>query len=538
MRWYGWPMRGRAVAVAVLGVLAAGGAASGSPSTPASSASSTLVITGHGFGHGVGMGQWGAYGYALHGWTYDEILAHYYTGTTVGAVPAQDVRVLLREGHGSVTLGSASAWSLVDAAGRKLSLPRGTLTVPASLELDGRTFASPLVLTPGRSPVEVGNRAYRGGLLVVSNGKRLQVVNIVDLESYINSVVGSEVPQTWPAAALEAQAVAARSYALAELQTQVTSSPYSLYSDSRSQVYDGIAAESPAVTKAVTSTAAEVVLYDGDVATTYFSSSTGGETAAGDDGKGRPLPYLVPVKDPYDTLSPYHDWGPVVMSAKTAGQALGLNAPLVDLQSAAAGAHVTTVTAVGTSSTETLTGAEVQSDLGLRSTWFQLGWLSLTPPTARVPAGGSLTLSGTARGLLGVTLESRVTGGDWQTVGPVSPDATGAFTVQVSPRGPTWYRLASGVVRAALIRVDTGGILTATVGTDAVTGAVSSQAAGAPIFLDRRQGKAWITVSTATAGTDGTFAFRPLPSPGTYRVRCMPGHGLSQSAASVLTISP
>jgi hypothetical protein len=136
-----------------------------------------------------------------------------------------------------------------------------------------------------------------------------------------------------------------------------------------------------------------------------------------------------------------------------------------------------------------------------------------------------------------VTLESRVTGGDWKAVGPVSPDATGAFTVQVSPQGPTWYRLASGVVRAALIRVDTGGTLTATVGTDAVTGAVSSQAAGAPIFLDRRQGKAWITVSTATAGADGTFAFRPLPAPGTYRVRCTQGHGLSQGATSVLTIS-
>jgi stage II sporulation protein D len=535
-------MPGHAVAAGLLAASLAGAlaasAAPGSPSTPASSASSTLVITGHGFGHGVGMGQWGAYGYALHGWTYDEILAHYYTGTTIGALPAQDVRVLLQEGDGSVTLGSASAWSLVDGAGRKLKLHKGRVAVPASLELDGRRLASPLTLAPGRSPVEVGNRAFRGSLVVVSNGKRLQVVNVVDLESYVDSVVGSEVPQTWPAAALEAQAVAARSYALAELQTQVTSSPYSLYSDSRSQVYGGIAAESPAVTKAVAATAGEVVLYNGEVATTYFSSSTGGETAAGDDEKGRPLPYLVPVKDPYDTLSPYHDWGPVLMSAKAAGHALGLNAPLVDLQPDTAGAHVTSVTAVGTSGTETLTGAEVQGDLGLRSTWFELGWLSLTPPPGPVPAGATLTLSGTARGLAGVTLESRrVPDGVWQPFGPLTPAATGAFTVQVSPKGPTWYRLASGGLRAALIRVDTGGTLTATVGTDAVTGAVSSQAAGAAIFLDRRQGRAWITVSTATAGADGTFAFRPLPAPGTYRVRCTQGHGLSQSASSVLTIS-
>src|SRR5262249_11094701 len=225
--------------------------ASGAPSTPtrpaaaARPASGTLVITGHGFGHGVGMGQWGAYGYALHGWTCDEILAHYYTGTTVGPVPTQTVHVLLQEGDDSVTPGSESAWSLVDGAGRKLKLPEGPLAVPASLQLGGRTLVSPLLVTPGRSPVEVGKSAYRGDLLVVSNGKRLQVVNIVDLEPYLDSVVGSEVPSTWPAAALEAQAVAARSYALAKLRTIVTSNPYSLYSDSRSQVYGGIAAESP-----------------------------------------------------------------------------------------------------------------------------------------------------------------------------------------------------------------------------------------------------------------------------------------------------
>jgi hypothetical protein len=119
----------------------------------------------------------------------------------------------------------------------------------------------------------------------------------------------------------------------------------------------------------------------------------------------------------------------------------------------------------------------------------------------------------------------------------VTPDSSGAFTVQVSPVGTTWYRLASGRVRGGLIRIETGGVVTATVGQDAVTGAVSTKAAGSPIFLDRKDGKTWITVSTAIAGTDGTFAFRPLPTPGTYRVRCKPGHGLPSGTTSVLTIS-
>ena len=527
----------------LLGALLLGGSAAAAPSGPestaiaSSSASSTLVITGHGYGHGVGMGQWGAYGYALHGWSAQKILAHYYTGTTVGTAPTQIVRVLLREADGSVTLGSAKAWSLVDGVGQEMNLPAGPLEVAASLRIKGRTLVSPVMFTPGKSPVQVGGDAYRGGLLVVSNGKKVQVVNVVDLESYLNGVVGSEVPPTWPEAALEAQAIAARSYALAKLQTVVTASPFSLYSDSRSQVYGGIAAEQPAVSKAVAATAGKVVFYQGKVATTYVSSSSGGETAPGVDRKGRPLPYLAPVPDPYDTLSPYHDWGPGLVSAQDAGKALGLDAPLLDLQPAdPSTGHVTSATAVGPSGTVSLTGSQVQSDLGLRSTWFELGWLSLTPPASPVPNGGTLTLTGTARGLADVVLQLRVPGGTWQSLGPVGPDSTGAFTFDVKPVGTTWYRLASGRVRGALIRVETGGVMTVAVGTDAITGGISSKAAGAPIYLDRKAGHGWITVATATAGADGTFAFRPLPIPGTYRVRCTPGHGLPTGATSVLDI--
>jgi stage II sporulation protein D len=534
----------RPAPAALLGALLLAGSASAAPTTPAgtaiatSSASSTLVITGHGYGHGVGMGQWGAYGYALHGWSAEKILAHYYTGTTVGTAPTQIVRVLLEEAKGDVTLGSAGSWSLVDGVGQELRLPAGPLDLPASLRLQGRTLVSPVMFTPGSRPVEVGKSAYRGGLLVVSNGKRLQVVNVVDLESYLQGVVGAEVPSTWPTAALEAQAIAARSYALARLETVVTSTPFSLYSDSRSQVYGGIGAETSATTKAVRATAGKVVLYRGKVATTYFSSSSGGETAPGVDRKGRPLPYLAAVPDPYDTLSPYHDWGPVLVSAKAAGEALGLDAPLLDLQPVGPDSgHVTTATAVDPEGTTTLTGMQVQSALGLRSTWFELGWLSLTRPAGPVPAGGRLTIAGVARGLTGVTVQMRVPGGTWQTLGPVSPDSTGAFTVQVLPVGRTWYRLVSGRVRGALIRVETGGVVTATVAQDAVAGAVAAKAAGAPIYLDRKDGESWITVSTAIAGTDGTFAFRPLPIPGTYRVRCTPGHGLPAGATSVLTIS-
>ena len=141
------------------------------------------------------------------------------------------------------------------------------------------------------------------------------------------------MPSTWPNAALEAQAIAARSYALAQIRSVPAASPFDLYADSRSQVYGGINAETPAVTKAVTATRNLVVLFHGKVATTYFSASSGGETMSAAEATGTPVPYLVAVPDPYDTLSPYHDWGPVLLSAADAAKALGLHGGLDDLVS-------------------------------------------------------------------------------------------------------------------------------------------------------------------------------------------------------------
>src|SRR5262249_2325151 len=94
-----------------------------------STAPTTLVFTGHGWGHGIGMSQWGAYGYALHGWTYDQILAHYYQGTTIGTAPVDTVRVLLVEGAKRVGLTSAVPWRVRDAAGTVVKLPAGKIVL-------------------------------------------------------------------------------------------------------------------------------------------------------------------------------------------------------------------------------------------------------------------------------------------------------------------------------------------------------------------------------------------------------------------------
>ena len=107
-----------------------------------------------------------------------------------------------------------------------------------------KALPGPLLFSPGTAPLTLGGRGYRGSLRVKTTGSALQVVNVLGLESYLLGVVPSEMPNRWPAEALAAQAVVARTYALAHL---AKGGDYDLYPDTRSQVYGGIAAESPSV---------------------------------------------------------------------------------------------------------------------------------------------------------------------------------------------------------------------------------------------------------------------------------------------------
>jgi hypothetical protein len=119
----------RTIALLVLAALsvAGGGAASRGQTAPLSSA--TFVITGHGWGHGVGMPQWGAYGYAQQGWLYPRILAHYYPSTTLGPAPLARVRVLLKAGVKTVNLSSAVPFTVKDASGTSYPLDPGAVTL-------------------------------------------------------------------------------------------------------------------------------------------------------------------------------------------------------------------------------------------------------------------------------------------------------------------------------------------------------------------------------------------------------------------------
>jgi len=269
---------------------------------PAPPAVERIVLVGHGLGHGIGLSQWGAEERATAGQSLRAILGFYYPGTSLTARPTHLVRVLVAE-RTTLTVGSRGSFSARDRAGHVWTL-RG-------LQQAGATFAGhrvvyPLELTPGSTPLRVGGVPYGGSVRITRSGGLLLAVDQVGLEQYVTGVVSAECPAYWKPAALEAQAVAARSYALSHLRKH---SPFDVYPDDRSQNYRGLARNFAAAGRATAATTGDVLTYHGRIADTMFSASNGGLTNAG--GK----PYLISRPDPFDARSPAANWGPVAVSA-------------------------------------------------------------------------------------------------------------------------------------------------------------------------------------------------------------------------------
>ncbi len=434
----------------VLPLALAAGASAQEPAPPLVT-TTTFAISGRGFGHGVGMGQWGALGLARRGATYDRILAHYYPGTTLGKARPQTLRVLLWEGKGPYSLSSSVPFTVVDGDGEDHDLAPGRYVVGRRLALPldpGKRptpLAGPLTFVPGKEPLQAGPasgpvRPYRGRLQLQLVAGRLQAVNILGLEAYLRGVVSAEMPADWPLEAVKAQAVAARSFALATHQAGAL-----LYADQRSQVYGGIETETTVGAQAVRETKGEVVLYEGSVAATYYFSSSGGRTAAVTDvfAGAKPVPYLVSVPDPYDAISPYHTWGPVVASAARLSKALGLRG-VTDLDPVPKRGRAKEIVVETREGTTTLAASAVRFALGLRSAWIRPMVLSLARPAGVLAPGAAVRLVGSVRRAAGpVVLEERGGDGDWQP-GPSLPlAADGSFAVRVQLQETTRFRLVA-----------------------------------------------------------------------------------------------
>jgi stage II sporulation protein D len=345
---------------------------------PQAQASVNWVVKGHGFGHGVGVSQYGAYGYALHGKGYRFILAHYYSGSTIGTVEgAQVVRVLLDIAGEDVGFSGATS-----ACGQALDPSRNyeAHRVGSSVKLrssGGKPLAScgRKLRAAGNGRIEIaGLGAYRGALEVVptdSDAGSLNVVNALAIEQYVKGVIPNESPPSWPQAELRTQAIESRSFALT---VDVGGNGFDLYNDTRSQVYDGLESETAATNEAVEATRGQVVMYGGKIAETYFSACSGGQTESVQNVFfGPAVPYLVSVPDPYDYYCPLHNWtlrfsGPEI-SAKLGGYLDGRLKKVV-VTKRGASPRIVSANLYGTGGVTKVRGDQLESALGAYSTWM------------------------------------------------------------------------------------------------------------------------------------------------------------------------
>lgn len=329
------------------------------------------VVKGRGFGHGVGLSQYGAYGFAKQGAGYKKIVGHYFKGTRVGRAGGAKVRVLIGGGNRITFSGAKRACGTRLKERKRYRFERGRGGV-ALASGGGNRLAScgdSGGARGGSSVSYVGRGEFRGELVAVASGGGLNAVNRVGIDDYVRGVVPNEMPSSWPGDALKAQALVARSYALT---STVDGAGFDLYDDTRSQVYDGKSSETKATSRAVKATAGEVVEAGGKVATTFYHSTSGGRTESSEFGfpGGSSRSYLKSVRDPYDGRSPYHRWKERFSQGEMESK-LGVAGNLRKIQILKRGVSPRIVKAriVGSGGKETVSGATLQARLGLLSSW-------------------------------------------------------------------------------------------------------------------------------------------------------------------------
>ncbi|HEX2017012.1 MAG TPA: SpoIID/LytB domain-containing protein [Solirubrobacteraceae bacterium] len=428
----------------------------------------SLVVRGAGSGHGVGLSQWGAYGYARHGADYRTILRHYYTGTTLGTVPAsRPVRVLLAGNRTEITVTGASAASPATSpatatgrrhpagtrAGSALRLDPGTTYIARRasqstlLVRDGAghaigTWAAPIRLI-GPAPLvlrgaAIGgsrDRAYRGALeLAPGHHGGVNAVNVVGVDDYLRGVVALESSSSWPAAALEAQAVASRTFALTGGVAGM--SGFTLYADTRSQAYGGLRAERASTDRAVQATRGQVVTYGGHPVVTYYFDTSGGQTENVENvfTGASAAPWLRGVSDPYDSLSPLHRWGPVrigfrAVQARLAGLVRG-SFTGIEVTRRGVSPRIVEAVIVGSGGRRTVSGAQLCQRLGLQDRW---AYFSVRDPSGSehaLPDAGRRPAASPAAGAAGPG------GGEAAPADSADSSSPSSFDAAANPGGP------------------------------------------------------------------------------------------------------
>ena len=243
---------------------------------------------------------------------------------------------------------------------------RGQMSDGSSRSLSARSAIE--VQSDDPRGIWLGSRRYRGRLQLLVRGGQVQVVNHLGIETYLTSVVGSEMPHKWPLPALQAQAVAARTYALRQ---RGKAGDFDVKATVSSQVYRGVESETPSTIEAVESTRSLVLVHAGRLINAVFHSSSGGATEPSGEVWRNQLPYLVSVAD-HDQHSPVHRWNKRFDDDELRDlfREIGGVKRLQVLKTSSTG-RVRTARVQGPHGSLVLTGRELRKRLGLKSTMVQ-----------------------------------------------------------------------------------------------------------------------------------------------------------------------
>jgi stage II sporulation protein D len=360
----------------------------------ASASAGSFIIRGAGWGHGWGMSQYGAYGAARKGLSWKQILAFYYRGTQLSKMPSgTKIKVwITADNDNSLRVLPANGLEVGDTAGHRYTVPTGARyrswrisRSGAGYRLSYRASSGSYVtkstgLTSGTWSFSTHSkivkvvlpngsvRPYRGSVALIKSGAGGRTINNVLLEDYVKGVVPAEMPTSWAANAVRAQAVAARSYAV-RLRKFAGYSGYDICDTTACQVYGGMGRETSGGNAAVKATAGIIVTYRGVVALTQFAPSNGGYSARGD------YPYLAARPDPYDGVIKSQAWSRT-LSASSISRAWPSVGTVKQLQitsrdgAGAWGGRVKAIKIIGSSRTATVSGTTFQHMFGLRSSLY------------------------------------------------------------------------------------------------------------------------------------------------------------------------
>ncbi len=368
----------------------------------AAGAQGAFTFTGGGYGHGVGMSQWGARGMAAAGNNYGQILGHYYSGATVASQGvSDDLKVLIAERTGTFTLVTGGTTSILGIGtvgpGATITMTRSGANMVISGALSATVGGPVLVQYAGAGDLRVSppGYSYRYGILAIgpdAAGGLRGVIGGLGMQQYLYGL--GEMPSSWPAEALKAQATASRTFAQKRRNARTTAD-FDLYGSVLHQAYTGTKFQVPAWTSAVDATAGKVVTYSGALIDAVYSASSGGHTENSEVVWVSAVPYLRGVADPYDVGggNPNGTWSRTYTGAQL-GSWFGLGTvtgvQILGPLGVSGRVDKATVRLTGTGGTRDVTGASFRSTVNanspsspLLSTKFAVGAAAST----RLPSG-------------------------------------------------------------------------------------------------------------------------------------------------------